>query len=104
MVDSWLMRLLQACREGEGDGEEGDEHDAQRAEVERKQGLRRRHSRAGPRMISLSRSRGVRAGGAVAIGSVSVWTNAASLCTAMSMSWRIVRSPPKKTEYATGPA
>ena len=35
-------------------------------------------------MISFSRSRGVRAGGAVAIGSVSVWTNAASLCTAMT--------------------
>ena len=45
MVDWWLMRLLQARREGEGDGEEGDEHDAQRAEVERKQRLRRRHSR-----------------------------------------------------------
>ena len=98
------MRLLQARREGEGDGEEGDEHDAQRAEVERKQRLRKETLAAGPRMLSFSRNRGVRAGGAVAIGSVSVWTNAASLCTAMSMSCRIVRSPPKKTEYATGPA
>ena len=51
------MRLLQARREGEGDGEEGDEHDAQRAEVERKQRLRKETLAAGPRMISFSRSR-----------------------------------------------